>query len=363
MNLKKETFFSNPPDKFTVFSPDLDFNDALNFWRGEGFFGQILLSNDSFDRIIRDILSLDTKFPSIGTLFNLVIEYVKENGRIGFLLENISGSSPSRKTVIEFLEQILHQQIDSFVDYPETSHTAKMEWLSLAFQIRFALKHFIQVCQILKKYDALSLAEQSLNELDQRIYGLCRGGKIFTECFEDHISTCVSTPDFVKLCAWGVLSGSLPFHESKKAMSAASVLCDKSDKLIWNEHADILGLAAAAECVIDGKVSALKYLKRAFSADDSKKNTNFAWSFHVAINYVLGVKAEYYGLRLAPCLPGEWSEVLIKRMFRGKEFNIKITKTPGCESSKMFLNGEKYGGQMIHILDFKGKNRIELEIA
>jgi hypothetical protein len=29
----------------------------------------------------------------------------------------------------------------------------------------------------------------------------------------------------------------------------------------------------------------------------------------------------------------------------------------------MFLNGEKYGGQMIHILDFKGKNRIELEIA
>lgn len=52
-----------------------------------------------------------------------------------------------------------------------------------------------------------------------------------------------------------------------------------------------------------------------------------AW-MQVAIDeYILGVKAEYDGLRVTPCVPSDWNEYSVKREFRGVTYNINVKRT------------------------------------
>ncbi|MBO5453364.1 MAG: hypothetical protein J6A69_05295 [Clostridia bacterium] len=49
-----------------------------------------------------------------------------------------------------------------------------------------------------------------------------------------------------------------------------------------------------------------------------------AWMYVASTQYILGVKARWDGLEINPCMPKEWDNVKIKRVFRGCTYNITI---------------------------------------
>ncbi|MBC8184889.1 glycosyl transferase family 36 [candidate division KSB1 bacterium] len=49
-----------------------------------------------------------------------------------------------------------------------------------------------------------------------------------------------------------------------------------------------------------------------------------AWLFRITIDHLIGIEADYDGLIVKPCFPKEWTEVNVKRLFRGKTYHIKI---------------------------------------
>ena len=49
-----------------------------------------------------------------------------------------------------------------------------------------------------------------------------------------------------------------------------------------------------------------------------------AWMYIAATQYILGVKAKWDGLEINPCLPEDWDDVKITRVFRGCKYNITI---------------------------------------
>lgn len=49
-----------------------------------------------------------------------------------------------------------------------------------------------------------------------------------------------------------------------------------------------------------------------------------AWMYIAATQYILGVKAKWDGLEINPCLPEDWKEVKVTRVFRGCKYNITI---------------------------------------
>lgn len=49
-----------------------------------------------------------------------------------------------------------------------------------------------------------------------------------------------------------------------------------------------------------------------------------AWALRCMAEGILGVKRDYGGLRLNPCMPGEWSSAEITRYFRGANYHIVI---------------------------------------
>jgi len=49
-----------------------------------------------------------------------------------------------------------------------------------------------------------------------------------------------------------------------------------------------------------------------------------AWNYFAITQWILGIKPEYDGLSVNPCIPSEWNGFEIKRVYRGDTYNIKV---------------------------------------
>jgi cellobiose phosphorylase len=57
-----------------------------------------------------------------------------------------------------------------------------------------------------------------------------------------------------------------------------------------------------------------------------------AWNYVAITQYILGIKPHYEGLQISPCIPRDWKEYAVKRVFRGVTYNITI-KNPEQRST------------------------------
>lgn len=57
---------------------------------------------------------------------------------------------------------------------------------------------------------------------------------------------------------------------------------------------------------------------------------------------ILGMRPDFYGIKIAPSIPSDWKELSISKTFRGKKLNIKIENPDGAETGykSVTLNGE-----------------------
>ena len=74
-----------------------------------------------------------------------------------------------------------------------------------------------------------------------------------------------------------------------------------------------------------------------------------AWSFYTISQGILGVKPDYDGLKLDPCLPKELTDLKLVRKFRGSTYNIHIVNKAGDEKGKLSLtvDGKAIDGNVI----------------
>ena len=65
-----------------------------------------------------------------------------------------------------------------------------------------------------------------------------------------------------------------------------------------------------------------------------------AWNFYAITQYILGVRPDYRGLLIDPCIPNEWREFNFTRIFRGATYNIQIYNPHGISKGvgKVWMN-------------------------
>lgn len=49
-----------------------------------------------------------------------------------------------------------------------------------------------------------------------------------------------------------------------------------------------------------------------------------SWMYQAGIQYILGIRPDYPGLRINPCIPSSWDSYEVKRIFRGATYHITI---------------------------------------
>ena len=66
------------------------------------------------------------------------------------------------------------------------------------------------------------------------------------------------------------------------------------------------------------------------------------WAYYAATQYLLGVRPEFDSLTVDPCIPADWKEFRVDRIWRGAEYRIRVTNPKGVEKgvAEIRLNGE-----------------------
>lgn len=74
-----------------------------------------------------------------------------------------------------------------------------------------------------------------------------------------------------------------------------------------------------------------------------------SWCYHAGVQWILGVRAEYGGLRIDPCIPSGWDGFQVVRKFRGQEYEIHVhNNNHGSKGvAKMTVNGKEVLGNLI----------------
>lgn len=74
-----------------------------------------------------------------------------------------------------------------------------------------------------------------------------------------------------------------------------------------------------------------------------------SWCYQAATQWILGIRAEYEGLRIDPCIPSKWDGFKATRVYRGVKYDITVTNPKHiCKGvEKVLVNGKPITGSVI----------------
>jgi len=74
-----------------------------------------------------------------------------------------------------------------------------------------------------------------------------------------------------------------------------------------------------------------------------------AWNYYAITQYILGIKPDYDGLSVNPCIPADWKGFTVNRKFRGANYEIRVSNPDGRMSGvrKLTLDGVLQEGNHI----------------
>lgn len=108
--------------------------------------------------------------------------------------------------------------------------------------------------------------------------------------------------------------------------------------------------------------------KDAFKPGEAKNSWltgTASWNFYTISQYILGIRPEYDGLIIDPCIPADWRSFEATRKFRGATFKIRVTNPNGVNKGvkRLSIDGEEVeGGNMIPLLP-KGHYTVDVELG
>jgi cellobiose phosphorylase len=86
------------------------------------------------------------------------------------------------------------------------------------------------------------------------------------------------------------------------------------------------------------------------------------WTYYAITQYILGIRPEYDGITIDPCIPAEWKEFTVERDFRGKHLSIKVENPGGAEKGvkHIEINGRTLSGNTLDFSILQLHNQIKV---
>jgi cellobiose phosphorylase len=366
-------------------------------------------------------------------LFNTVPAYVKETGKIDFFRKVLPYADKGEDTVLGHLRRAIEFNLKrsgshglpcglsaDWNDCLELGQTG--ETVFVALQLRYALKTYIEICELLKLPEETKWAVEHLMKLDKNLNDYAWDGDYYLRAYRyDGMKFGAKENDEGSLWlnpqSWGVFSGHADPEQAESAMNAVKerlaseygiMVCDPpyvntDHKIVkaplfnegMKENASIFshtqGWAIIAETLLGHGNQAFQYYRAFMPAayntqaeirqiepyvncqfTHSKYSPHFGasrlpwltgaatWSYYSAMQYILGVRPDYNGLVIDPCIPSDWKEAKVRRRFRNKHFNITIQNQHHVQKgvSKLIINGEEMSGSLILLNKMQPENEV-----
>ena len=90
-----------------------------------------------------------------------------------------------------------------------------------------------------------------------------------------------------------------------------------------------------------------------------------AWNFLAVSQYILGIRPQFDGLLIDPCIPSDWKSYTVRRLFRGKSFNIEVRNPDGVQKGvrRITLNREALSNNLIPCYKLKNTNDVIVDMG
>ncbi len=368
-------------------------------------------------------------------LFNAIPLYVNETGYIDFYYEELPYADKGEDTVLKHMHMAMEFTLSrlgghglpcgllaDWNDCLKFGHNGETTFV--AMQLRYALKIYIEICELLGENDEKTWATPILETLDENIQRYAWDGDWFLRGYRNDGLKFGSKENkegqiFMNPQVWGVISGvatdeqkisSLQKMRERLATDYGVMLCDPpytdTDYNIvraalfntgMKENGGIFmhtqGWAVMAEAMCGNGNNAYDYFKRYMPAayngkaeirqiepyvycqsTHSKSSPRYGnsrvpwlsgsatWSFIAATHYILGLQPVYKGLKIDPCIPSDWAGFEVIRMFRGRELTIIVRNPNRIEKGIkcLTLNNQLISGNIVPYLQMQRKNIVEV---
>lgn len=107
--------------------------------------------------------------------------------------------------------------------------------------------------------------------------------------------------------------------------------------------------------------------KDAFKPGEAKNSWltgTAAWNYYAITQFILGIKPDYNGLEINPCIPVDWKEFEVTRKFRDATYLIDIKNTGVNRGVKSItVNGKALSGNIIPLQPAGSVNKIEVVLG
>jgi N,N'-diacetylchitobiose phosphorylase len=371
-------------------------------------------------------------------LFNTIPAYVKETGNIAFYEKVLPYADKGEDTVLGHMRRALQFSLERsgkhglpcglLVDWNDClalGHDG--ETVFVAFQLRHALKTYIEIYQVLKKPEEIKWANEHLERLDDNIEKHAWDGEWYLRAYRaDGLKFGSKESEeasiFLEPQPWAIYSGHLSKGRGEKLMDVVRnrlstdyglMICDppveKTDPKVikarlfnkgMKENASVFchtqGWAIIAETILGRGDRAYEYYRKFMPAAYNTKaevreiepyvycqfthskysprygasrlpwlSGSASWAYYTATQYILGIQPDYFGLRIDPCIPSHWKELRITRRFRKKNLDIAIKNEGGAQKGveKVIINGKEIEGNLIPLELMKERNLVVVEMA
>ena len=366
-------------------------------------------------------------------LFNTVPAYVKETGDISFYSKVLPYADKGEDSVAGHLRRAIQFSLDRsgahgfpcglFADWNdclELGHDG--ETVFVAFQLRYALKVYVEISELLGRPKEKQWALEHLSRLDDNLEKHAWDGEWFLRAYRADGLKFGSKENeeasiFLEPQPWAVISGHCSSDQAAKVMNVVRerlstdyglMICDPpvettDPKVIkarlfnkgMKENGSVFchtqGWAIIAETLLGRGAQAYEYYRKFMpSAYNTKAEIrqiepyvycqfthskysprygasrlpwlsgSAAWAYYTATHYILGIQPDYSGLKIDPCIPAEWRELKITRKFRKKILAITIVNNTSAQKGvkRIVVNEEEIAGNVIPFGRMKEKNEV-----
>jgi cellobiose phosphorylase len=74
-----------------------------------------------------------------------------------------------------------------------------------------------------------------------------------------------------------------------------------------------------------------------------------AWTYYTATQWIFGIRTDYDGLRMDPCIPAKWKGFKVRRVFRGETYDIEVRNPRGVMKGvrRVVMDGVEIPDQLL----------------
>ncbi len=371
-------------------------------------------------------------------LFNAVPAYMKETGDLGFFKKVLPYADKGEATVLEHLRRAIEFNLERSgahglpcglsADWNDCIRLGeKGETVMVAFQLRFALATYAEICAHIGEAAEKAWADSKLAAFDKILAEHAWDGDWYLRAyradgfkFGSHERKEGSI--FLNTQTWAVFSGHATGERAARAMTSVekhlatdqglmlcappfvetdmsvmrAVLFNPGQKENGSVFTHTQGWAVIAETMLGHGAKAFRYYRATMPAAWNERaemreiepyvycqfthapmsprsgasrvpwlSGSASWAYVAGTQHILGLRADWNGLVIDPCIPKEWPGFTATRRFRDKTIRIEVRNPRGTEKgvTSLTLNGKRLPGNVIPADKLKDENTVVAELG